>query len=336
MKGKAMQPDNKIYVWKNNRDRREKVIDGEVIKDYDRRHYDDPNYAGPERRSGKNRRRSGGVKTILLVTENSDDERVAVEAFQKNNFANDLVVARDGVEALDYLFASGVYADRDRSKMPHVILLDLNLQKIDSLEVLKKIQEDERTNLIPMVAFTAADDNRDLTDCYRFGVNSFVRKPADPLQLADIVGQLDRYWLALNESPPPEKEFRHKPLRVLIAEDSEDDVLLLVRQLKKDGYKPTYRQVDTAEAMSKALGTETWDVILCDNSMPGFSSIDALGIYSEYRLNVPFIIVTGAIAYEDAVVIMGAGAHDYILKSDLQELAPAIDRAWDKVKNFNA
>jgi two-component system, response regulator len=327
-----MEPDNKIYVWQSNKDRREKVVKGNVVKEFDRRQYDDPNYTGPERRSGENRRAARDAKTILLVTENPDDERVALEAFQKNNIVNELVVARDGAEALDYLFGSGIYSDRDRSKMPHVILLDMNLQKIDSLEVLKNLHEDERTNLIPLVAFTFAEDRRDLTDCYRLGVNSFVRKPVDPLQLAEIIGQLDRYWLALNESPSPEKEFRHKPIRVLIAEDSEDDVLLLVRQLKKDGYLPTYHQVDTPETMSKALDKDSWDVILCDNSMPGFSPFDALGIISEKRLDVPFIIVTGAIAYEDAVVIMDAGAHDYVLKNDLAELAPAIDRAWGKRK----
>ena len=329
-----MQPDNKICVWQNNQDRREKLVDGILVKDYDRRQHDDPNYTGPERRSGENRRSARNAKTILLVTDNPDDERVALDAFQKNNIVNELVVARDGAEALDYLSGSGIYSDRDRRKMPHVILLDLNLQKIDSLEVLKKLHEDERTNLIPVVAFTSTEDHRDLTDCYRLGVNSFIRKPADSVQLAEIIGQLDRYWLALNESPPPEKEFRNKPIRVLIAEDSEDDVLLLVRQLKKDGYNPAYHQVDTAEAMSKALDKEAWDVILCDNSMPGFSPFDALGITSEKRLNVPFIIVTGAIAYEDAVVMMDAGAHDYILKNDLAELAPAIDRAWGKVKNL--
>ena len=329
-----MQPDDRIFVWQNNKDRREKVVDGDLVKDYDRRQFDDPNYTGPERRSGENRRQARNAKTILLVTDNPDDEQVAIDAFQKNNIVNELVVARDGAEVLDYLFCMGIYADRDRSKMPHVILLDLNLQKIDSLEVLKNLREDERTNLIPVVAFTIPEDTRDLTDCYRLGVNSFIRKPTDPIQLAEIIGQLDRYWLALNESPPPEKEFRHKPIRVLIAEDSEDDVLLLVRQLKKDGYLPTYHKVDTSEAMSKALDKGAWDVILCDNSMPGFSPFDALGITSEKHLNVPFILVTGAIKYEDAIVIMDAGAHDYILKNDLAELAPAIDRAWSKVNNL--
>jgi len=121
-----MEPDNKINVWQNNKDRREKIIDGPNIKDYDRRQHDDPNYIGPERRSGENRRRARNAKTILLVTDNPEDERVALDAFQENNIVNELVVARDGAEALDYLFGTGIYADRDRSKMPHVILLDLN------------------------------------------------------------------------------------------------------------------------------------------------------------------------------------------------------------------
>jgi DNA-binding NtrC family response regulator len=137
----------------------------------------------------------------------------------------------------------------------------------------------------------------------------------------------------LNQSPPPEKEFRNKPIRVLIVEDSDDDVLLLVRQLKKDGYRPIYNQVDTAEAMRKALEKQTWDVILCDNSMPGFSAFDALDIYKEKRLDLPFIIVTGAIAYKNAAAIMKAGAHDYMLKNDLAGLTPVIDRALREAKN---
>ena len=119
----------------------------------------------------------------------------------------------------------------------------------------------------------------------------------------------------------------------MIVEDSEDDVLLLVRQLKKGGYNPTYNQVDTAEAMMKAFEKQTWDVILCDNSMPGFSAFDALDLYKEKRLDLPFIIVSGAIVYENAVAIMEAGAHDYILKNNLAELTPAINRALRKTKN---
>ena len=126
---------------------------------------------------------------------------------------------------------------------------------------------------------------------------------------------------------------QNKPIRVLIVEDSEDDVLLLVRQLKKGGYNPTYNQVDTAEAMMKAFEKQTWDVILCDNSMPGFSAFDALDLYKEKRLDLPFIIVSGAIVYENAVALIETGAHDYILKNNLAELTPAINRALRKTKN---
>ena len=328
-----MRNDNKIYVWQNNKDRRERVIDGIMIADHDRRQKDDPNYNSPERRSGEDRRSAKDEKIIMLVTDNPDDERLVLGAFQKNDIVNKVVVARDGAEALDYLFGSGIYADRDASKMPHVILLDLNLYKIDGLEVLRRLHNDERTNLLPLVAFTSYEDDRDLTDYYQFGVNSFIRKPADPAQFDEIICQLAQYWLVLNESPPQEKEFRNKPIRVLIVEDSDDDALLLVRQLKKEGYRPTYDQVDTAEAMCKALEKQTWDVILCDNSMPGFSGFDALGIYKKKRLDLPFIIVSGAIVYENAAAIMELGAHDYILKNNLAKLTPAIDRAFSMLKN---
>jgi two-component system response regulator len=328
-----MRNDNKIYIWQNSKDRREKIIDGIMVEDSDRRQKDDPNYKGPERRSGEDRRSVKDGKIVMLVTDNSDDEELVLGAFQKNDIVNKVVVARDGAEALDYLFCSGNYAGRDASKMPHVILLDLNLQKIDSQEVLRRLHNDERTTRLPLVTLTSPEDDRNLTDYYQLRVNSFIRKPADPAQFDEIIRQLAQYWLVLNESPSPEKEFRNKPIRVLIVEDSDDDVLLLVRQLKKDGYRPIYDQVYAAEAMRKTLENQIWDVILCDNSMPGFSAFDALDIYKEKRLDLPFIIVTGAIAYKNATEIMRAGAHDYILKNDLAALIPAIDRAFSMLKN---
>ncbi len=328
-----MSHDNKIYVWQKTKDRRGKVMDGIMVEDYDRRQKDDPNYNGLERRSGEDRRSEKDEKIIMIVTDNPDDERLVLGTFQKNNFVNKVVVARDGAEALDYLFGTGIYADREAIKMPHVILLDLNLQKLDGLEVLKRLRNNERTDLLPVVAFTSSEDDRDLRDCYSLGVNSFIRKPSELSQFSEIIGHMGRYWLGLNESPPQEKEFMNKPIRVLIVEDSEDDVLLLVRQLKKGGYNPTCNQVDTAEAMMKAFEKQTWDVILCDNSMPGFSAFDALDLYKEKRLDLPFIIVSGAIVHENAVALMETGAHDYILKNNLAELTPAIDRALRKTKN---
>jgi len=328
-----MSHDSKIYVWQKIEDRREKVMDGIMIEDYDRRQKDDSNYDGLERRSGEDSRSEKDEKIILLVTDNSNDERLVLGAFQKNNLVAKVVVARDGIEALDYLFGTGIYGGREPMKMPHIILLDLNLQKLDGLEVLKRLRNNERTELLPVIAFTSSEDDRDLRDCYSLGINSFIRKPSESSQFSEIIGHMGRYWLGLNESPPQNKEFMNKPIRVLIVEDSEDDTLLLVRQLKKEGYNPTYNQVDTAEAMSDAFEKQTWDVILCDNSIPGFSTFEAFDLYKEKMLDLPFIIVSGAIVYENAVAIMKAGAHDYILKNDLAKLAPTIYRALCKTKN---
>lgn len=124
-----------------------------------------------------------------------------------------------------------------------------------------------------------------------------------------------------------------KPIRVLIVDDSEDDGLLLVRNLKNGGFSPSYEQVDTSEAMSKALDNQTWDVILCDNSMPTFDAASALDLYKDKGLDLPFIIVSGTIADETAVAAMKAGAHDYIMKGNLARLSSAIDRELREAKN---
>jgi PAS domain S-box-containing protein/putative nucleotidyltransferase with HDIG domain len=124
-----------------------------------------------------------------------------------------------------------------------------------------------------------------------------------------------------------------KPIRLLIVDDSEDDGLLLVRNLKNGGFSPSYEQVDTAEAMSKALDEQTWDVILCDNSMPTFDAASALELYKDKRLDLPFIIVSGTIADETAVAAMKAGAHDYIMKGNLARLSSAVDRELREAKN---
>ncbi|MBW2620714.1 MAG: response regulator, partial [Deltaproteobacteria bacterium] len=137
-------------------------MDGIMVKDYDRRQKDDPNYNDLERRSGDDRRSKKDEKIIMLVTENPDDERLVLGTFQKNNFVTKVVVARDGTEALDYLFGNGIYAARETIKMPCVIFLDLSLQKLDGLEVLKRLRNNERTDLLPVVAFTSSEDDRDL------------------------------------------------------------------------------------------------------------------------------------------------------------------------------
>jgi two-component system response regulator len=140
-------------------------------------------------------------KVILLVEDNPDDELLTLRAL-KNNVTGEVVVARDGAEALDYLFATGEYAGRDTSVMPQLILLDLKLPKIDGLEVLRRLRADERTRLLPVVILTSSKEVQDMLDGYGSGANSYVRKPVNFEQFVRAVEQLKLYWLSLNEAPP--------------------------------------------------------------------------------------------------------------------------------------
>lgn len=143
-----------------------------------------------------------GDKTILLVEDNPDDEALTLRALKKNNILNEVIVARDGAEALDYLFGTGAYAGRDTTVMPAVILLDLKLPKIDGLEVLRRLRADKRTRLLPVVILTSSKEEQDLINGYSLGANSYVRKPVDFVKFVEAVRQLGLYWLVLNEPPP--------------------------------------------------------------------------------------------------------------------------------------
>ena len=141
-------------------------------------------------------------KIILLVEDNADDEALTKRAFKKNNVMNRLVVARDGVEALDFLFGTGAHAGRDLSVMPTVVLLDLKLPKLDGLEVLRRLRADPRTKLVPVVVLTSSKEEQDLAQSYSLGVNSYIRKPVNFEQFIEAVKHLGLYWLVLNEAPP--------------------------------------------------------------------------------------------------------------------------------------
>jgi two-component system response regulator len=140
-------------------------------------------------------------KAILLVEDNPDDEVLTRRALKKNNIGNEVIVARDGAEALDYLFATGKYEGRDPRILPQVVLLDLKLPKVDGLEVLRRIRANERTRLLPVVILTSSKEQRDLVDGYGYGANSYIRKPVDFAQFVEAVRQLGLYWLVLNETP---------------------------------------------------------------------------------------------------------------------------------------
>jgi two-component system response regulator len=141
-------------------------------------------------------------KVILLVEDNPDDEKLTVRALKKNNIVNEVATARDGVEALDYLFCTGAHAGRDPGQLPALVLLDLKLPKIDGQEVLRRIRADERTRRLPVVILTSSNEEQDLMTGYNSGVNSYIRKPVDFTQFTEVVRQLGLYWLVLNETPP--------------------------------------------------------------------------------------------------------------------------------------
>ena len=141
-------------------------------------------------------------KMILLGEDNPDAEALTVRALQKNKIANNLAVVRDGVEALDFLFCTGPYADRNPQDIPEVILLDLKLPKVDGLEVLRRVRADERTCLLPVVILTSSKEEQDLIKSYSLGANSYIRKPVDFSQFVEAIHQLGMYWLVLNEPPP--------------------------------------------------------------------------------------------------------------------------------------
>lgn len=141
-------------------------------------------------------------QVILLVEDNPDDEVLTLRALRKNNITNQVVVAHDGVEAVDYLFGTGMYAGRDATNLPQIVLLDLKLPKLDGFEVLTKLRADARTRLLPVVILTSSKEQQDIIHGYGLGANSYVRKPVDFEQFVEAVRQLGLYWLVLNEKPP--------------------------------------------------------------------------------------------------------------------------------------
>jgi len=140
-------------------------------------------------------------KTILLVEDNPDDVALTMRAFKRSHLMNPVVVVRDGVDALDYLFSRGAYAERAGASLPTLIILDLKLPKLDGLGVLKALRADPRTALLPTVVLTSSKEQQDLVDSYSFGANSYVRKPVDFVEFVEAVKVLGLYWLALNQFP---------------------------------------------------------------------------------------------------------------------------------------
>jgi two-component system response regulator len=142
---------------------------------------------------------------ILLVEDNPDDEALTLRALKKNNILNEVIVAHDGVEALDYLFGTGAHQGRDPAVTPQLVLLDLKLPKVDGLEVLGKVRADDRTRLLPVVILTSSNEQKDLINGYGLGANSYILKPVDFSRFIEAVRQLGLYWLILNEPVPAKR-----------------------------------------------------------------------------------------------------------------------------------
>jgi len=140
-------------------------------------------------------------KIILLVEDNPDDEALTMRVLNKYRVGNEIVVVRDGAEALDFVFAQGAFAGRAMFPLPQVILLDLQLPKIDGLEVLRRLRADERTRVLPVVILTSSNEERDIVEGYKIGANSYIRKPVDFMQFTESIRQLALYWLVLNKPP---------------------------------------------------------------------------------------------------------------------------------------
>lgn len=184
-------------------------------------------------------------KIILLVEDNPDDELLTVRAFEKNNLMNEVVIVRDGAEALDYLFGSGAYSDRDTRVMPHCVLLNLNIPKIDGFEVLQRLRSDERTQMLPVVIFTASkEEEQDLVERNRLGANTFIRKPLDFKQFAETITQLGLHEVLFNpnnlsdstpgetEKPAADTSTDHNPLVSEVSPEEEDDHELVATEVR--------------------------------------------------------------------------------------------------------
>jgi two-component system, cell cycle sensor histidine kinase and response regulator CckA len=285
-------------------------------------------------------------RSILLVEDNAADEELTLRAFTKNKIRNPITVARDGAEALERLLTG----DSAGRMPPALILLDLQLPKIDGFEVLRRIRSHQRTRFIPAVILTSSGLEEDILAGYQAGANAYVRKPVNFTDFVGAIGALAMFWLLFSEPPPhaispapsgaPSAErglvqpaaagtdpAGRGAMRILILEDNPADAELALRLLTRAGVDFAAVVADSRESYVRQLTAFQPDVILTDYSLPGFSGEGALKIAQDQCPDTPVIVLSGVIGDEAAAEFMRQGATDYILKDRLARLAPVVRRA---------
>ena len=279
---------------------------------------------------------------ILLVDDSAADTEVALRAFREMHLANEVLVAHDGAEALDLLLGRRIRTDGSPYPLPDVLLLDLAMEGIDGLEVLRRVREAPVLRPIPVIFLVATREEGERVARTTRGGARYLVKPLAPDALLDVVRGLEDAWLTVTVQPhdgvarrpgairpkrgdaatPP------RPLHLVMVEDAPTDAEVVAMRLEEEGLDFDWVRVDTEEAFRRAVAIEP-DIILCDWNLPSFSGARALEVREELGLDAPFIIVSGRVGEEAAINALQLGADDYVLKDRLARLGTAIRQALD-------
>jgi two-component system, NarL family, invasion response regulator UvrY len=265
-------------------------------------------------------------RVILLVEDNPRDEALVLRALKRGNIVNEVVVARDGSEALDYLFASGKYAGRDPNATPQFVLLDLRLPNVDGLEVLRKIRADRRTKFLPVVVFTTSDEEEDLINSYNLGANSYVRKPLDPEQFLRATQQLGLYWLVLNQVT-----------KILIVDAHEVVRDGVKKILDEQPGTTTFGEAGTANDALRLMHEQDWDVAVVDPQLGEKNEVEVLKEMKRIRPHLPVLVLSMHPEERFARRILKAGASGYITKDcPRAELVTAVNKVMSGGRYISA